>query len=247
MSDQEPSTLRYTGFEVSFRLISAEAAAQMAVSPLFQASGQGTSTALLFDAILHTDYQKRIDLPGGFSYYKKKGSGLRIALRASGLNTRAALSFASVAAQATLKTASAEYRMHGLGLPDDVIASLLTVPLSGELSSDTYRALQSAISTSWPAYLRSNKVGVSEYAVPIPSYQDQPATRTRAINYAASMIAQRKSLVFAEKNRPPDVPSAVVVVVYARFLGSVSTNSKQEPSPEQAAQASRWLATGAII
>lgn len=245
MPDKESSPINYTGFEVSFRFMSMEVAAKLDASSLFEASGSGHNTALLFDAVLHTDYQKRVDLPGGFSYYKKKGSGLRVALRASGLDIKAELSFASVAAQATLKKASAEYRMHGLGLSDDIITSLLSVPLSGELSSDTYRALQSTISTSWPEYLRSNDIGISEYAVPISSPQDQPGSRARAINYAVSMIAQRKSLAEASERRPRDVSPALVALLYARFLGSVSSDSKQKPSAEQAARASQWLATGA--
>lgn len=245
MPDQETSIPNYTGFEVSFRFMTMDVAAQLNASSLFDASAERHTTALLFDAVLHTDYQQRVDLPGGFSYYKKKGSGLRIALKASGLDVKAALSFASVAAQATLKKATAEYRMHGLGLSDDIIASLLSVPLSGELSSDTYQALQSTISTTWPAYLRSNKIGISEYAVPIPSYQDQPDVRAHAINYAVSMIAQRKSLVFANRYRPRDAPPAVIALIYARFLGGVPSDSNQQPSPEQATRASQWLATGA--
>lgn len=236
----------YTGFEVAFRSMSLEVAASLQVSSLFKTDGDYKGTALFFDTILHTDYQKRVDLPGGLSYYKKKGTGLRIALKATGLDASASLTFASVAAQATLKKASAEYRVHGFGLSDEIVVSLLNVPLSGGLSSETYQALQRTVSKQLPEYLRSNQVEVSEYAVPIPAHQDDPMARARSINYATAMVAGRKSLQHANQYRPKGISPEIVTLIYARFLGSVSTDSTKDPSPEQAAQANRWLATGSI-
>ncbi|HWN70440.1 MAG TPA: hypothetical protein VNM90_22525 [Haliangium sp.] len=237
---------KYTGFEVAFRSMSIDTAARLQVSSLFTADSDRNGMALMFDIILHTDYHEQVDLAGGFSYIKKKGTGLRIAMKGTGLDLEASLTFASVAAQATLKKATAEYKIHGFGLSDEVVASLLTIPMSGGLSSDTYHALQRTISVQLPAYLRSNDVGVSEYVVPVPSFQDEPGARARSINYAASMVAQRKSLVDANKHRPQGISTEIVALVYARFLGSVSTDSDKQPSPEQAARANRWLATGNI-
>jgi hypothetical protein len=238
--------IKYTGFEVAFRSMSIETAARLQVSSLFSADGDRKGMALMFDIILHTDFHEQVDLSDGFSYVKKKGSGLRIAMKATGLDLKASLTFASVAAQATLKKASAEYRIHGFGLSDDVVGSLLTIPMSGGLSSDTYQALQRTISKQLPEYLRSKAVGVSEYVVPVPSLQDEPGARARSIHYAASMVGQRKSLADANKHRPQAISAEIVALVYARFLGGVSTDSDKPPSPEQAAQASRWLATGNI-
>lgn len=237
---------KYTGFEVAFRSMSIDTAAKLQLSALFTADSNRNGMALMFDIILHTDYHEQVDLAGGFSYIKKKGTGLRIAMKGTGLDLQAALTFASVAAQATLKKASAEYKIHGFGLSDEVVESLLTIPMSGGLSSDTYHALQRTISVQLPEYLRSNEVGISEYVVPVASLQDQPGARARAINYAASMVAQRKSLAEANKHRPQGISSEIVALVYARFLGGVSSNSDKAPSPAQAEQASRWLATGNI-
>jgi hypothetical protein len=237
---------KYTGFEVAFRSMSIDTAARLQLSALFAADGDRKGMALMFDIILHTDYHERVDLAGGFSYIKRKGTGLRIAMRATGLDLKASLTFASVAAQATLKKATAEYKIHGFGLSDEVVASLLSIPMSGGLSSDTYHALQRTISEQLPEYLRSNEVGVSEYVVPVPSLQDEPGARARSINYATSMVAQRKSLAEANKHRPPGISPEIVALVYARFLGGVSSASENAPSAAQAEQASRWLATGNI-
>jgi hypothetical protein len=236
----------YTGFEVAFRSMSLETAARLQVSSLFTADGSHNGMALMFDIILHTNFHEQVDLAGGFSYIKKKGTGLRIAMKGTGLDLKASLTFASVAAQATLKKASAEYKIHGFGLSDEVVASLLTIPMSGGLSSDTYQALQRTISVQLPEYLRSNAVGVSEYVVPVPSFQDEPGARARSINYAVSMVGQRKSLAEANKHRPQGISTEVVALIYARFMGSVSTDSDKQPSPGQADQANRWLATGNI-
>lgn len=236
----------YTGFEVAFRYMSVETAASLQVSTLFSVSEASSSVALLFDAILHTDFYKRVDLASGISYIKKMGTGLRIAMKASGIDTKASLTFASVAAQITLQKASAEYRVHGIALSDDILKSLMDIPITGNLSSDVYRAMQNTISTSLPAYLRSADVGPGEYSVPIPSHQDVPRLRARSINYAVSMVAQRQSLVNATNHRPAGVSPEVIAVVYARFLGSVATSSDRQPTQAQADQASRWLATGII-
>ena len=244
MSDPETKP-NFTGFEVSFRSMSMKTAAELKVSSLFSASASGDANALLFDTILHTDFFKREDL-NGFSYYKKKGCGLRIALKAMGLDAKASINFASVAAQATLKKASVEYHVRGLALSPDIVSSLLTIDDKGGLTSKTYQALQDTISVKLPAYLRSNDLGVSEYYIPIPADQDSPSARARSINYAASMVAQRKSLAFANQNAPKGISSELITLIYARFLGGVASDSSEEPTADQARSASHWLTTGAI-
>lgn len=232
----------FTGFEVAFRSISTAVAAKMEISSLFTAEGGASGSALLFDAILHDDYYERVDLDSGISYIKRKGTGLRIALKASNLDTKQAVTFSSVAAQASLGTASVEYRVHGIGLSLQVVESLLDIPVTEKLSADTYQALRTAIQQRLPEYLRSNVVGTGDYTVPLPPREEEPIRQARAVNYAVSMIARRTPLAQALQHKPAELAQEVVAAIYARLVPT----SADAITPEQADRASRWLVSGAI-
>lgn len=233
---------RFTGFEVAFRSMSVDVAAKMDVSSMFSSDTDSSAFALLFDVLLHEDYYERVDLGGGLSYIKRKGTGLRIAMKATKLDTKQAVNFSSVAAQASLGMANVEYRVHGIGLSMDVVESLLNVPISDKLSSTTYQALYTTIQQKLPAYLRSNAVGTGDYSVPVLARDDQPDARARAVNYAVSMIARRIPLSEVLKNKPQTISEAMVGAIYARLVPT----SSETVTPEQADNASLWLASGAI-
>lgn len=236
----------YVGFDLAFRSLSLEAAAELRVSSIFEATGSGKGLALLFDALLRTEYAERIVLPSGFAYIKRKGTGLRVAMKMSTGNAKAATSFAGVAAQTTLGMATTNYKIEGVALSEQVIGALLDIPISGQLSEQTFRGIQVALSERLPEYLESNEIRLGEYSEPASVDLDRPGERARSINYAMSMIARRTSLTATLANLPPTISRETVLVTYARFTGSVDTGSKRRPSPTDAEAANLWLSTGSL-
>jgi hypothetical protein len=230
----------FTGFEVSFRSFSTDVAAKMAISSLFSLDTGGSAFALLFDALLHDDTYERVDLDSGVSYIKRRGCGLRVAMKATQLDMKQAVTFASVAAQASLGLADVEYRVHGIGLSTEVIESLLAIPIEDKLSAQAYQAMHTAIQQKLPAYLMSNSVGAGEYVVPLASNVDDPSEQARAVNYAVSRVAQKTPLAQALKSKPAGVSEAVIAAIYARLASS----SPENVTAAQADSASRWLASG---
>lgn len=234
------------GFDLAFRSLSLEAAAELRVSSIFEGSGGGKGLALLFDALLRSEFAERVVLPSGFAYTKRKGTGLRVAMKMITAEAKAATTFAGVAAQTTLGLATTNYKIEGIALSQPVIESLLDIPISGQLSDQTFRGIQVALSERLPDYLESNEVKLGEYSEPAAIDLDDPAARARAINYAIAMIARRLTLGDALAKLPAGVSRESVVVTYARFTGSVDTSSKRRPSPTDAEAANLWLTTGTL-
>jgi hypothetical protein len=238
--------LEFVGFDLAFRSLSLSAAAELRVSSIFEGSGSGKGLALLFDAILRTEYAEHVVLPSGFSYIKRKGTGLRVAMKMTTTEAKAAATFAGVAAQTTLGLASTNYKIEGIALSEQVIEALLDIPISGQLSEQTFRGIQVAISERLPDYLESNQIQLGEYSEPAAIDLDKPGVRARAINYAMSMIARRISLPDALAKLPAEISRETVVVTYARFSGNVDTSSARRPSPTDAEAANFWLSTGSL-
>jgi hypothetical protein len=236
----------FIGFDLTFRSLSLQAAAEMNVSSIFQGSGSGNGLALLFDALLRSEYAEQVVLPSGFSYIKRRGTGLRVAMKMITAEAKAATTFAGVAAQTTLGLATTNYKIEGIALSEAVIDALLDIPISGQLSEQTFRAIQVALSERLPDYLESNEIKLGDYAEPAAIDLDKPGVRARSINYAMSMIARRMALPDALEQQPADVSRETVVVTYARFTGSVDTSSRRRPSPTDAEAANFWLSTGSL-
>lgn len=240
------SNPEFVGFDLAFRSLSLEAAAQLRVSSIFESSGSGKGLALLFDAILRTEYAEQVVLPSGFAYLKRRGTGLRVAMKMITKEAKAAATFAGVAAQTTLGLATTNYKIEGIALSEKVIEALLDIPLSGQLSEQTFRSIQVALSERLPDYLESNEIQLGEYSEPAAIDLDKPGNRARAVNYAMSMIARRVSLPDALDKLPDGVSRETVVVTYTRFSGNVDTSSNRRPSPTDAEAANFWLSTGSL-
>ena len=236
----------YSGFDLAFRSLSLEAAAELRVSSIFDGSGSGKGLALLFDALLRTEYAERVVLPSGFAYIKRKGTGLRVAMKMITAEAKAAATFAGVAAQTTLGLATTNYKIEGIALSQPVIAALLDIPISGQLSEQTFRGIQVALSERLPDYLESNEIQLGEYSEPAAIDLDKPGERARAINFAMAAIARRSSLSDALAQAPRSLSRETVIVTYARFTGSVDTSSTRRPSPTDAEAANLWLSTGSM-
>ncbi|MFV8754635.1 hypothetical protein ACNOYE_29160 [Nannocystaceae bacterium ST9] len=240
------STPEYIGFDLAFRSLSLQAAAELRVSSIFDGSGGGKGLALLFDALLRTEYSERVVLPSGFAYIKRKGTGLRVAMKMITAEAKAATTFAGVAAQTTLGMATTNYKIEGIALSESVIDALLDIPISGQLSEQTFRGIQVALSERLPTYLESADIQLGEYSEPASVDLDKPGERARSINYAMSMIARRVALSETLTKLPPTISRETVVVTYARFTGSVDTGSTRRPSPTDADAANLWLSTGSL-
>lgn len=236
----------YVGFDLAFRSLSLEAAAQLRVSSIFEASGSGKGLALLFDAILRTEYAEHVVLPSGFAYIKRRGTGLRVAMKMMTSEAKVAATFAGVAAQTTLGLATTHYKIEGIALSEAVIEALLDIPLSGQLSEQTFRSIQAALSERLPDYLESNDIQLGDYSEPAAIDLDKPGNRARAVNYAMAMIARRVALPDVLAKLPTEISRETVVVTYARFSGSVDTSSSRRPSPTDAEAANFWLSTGSL-
>jgi hypothetical protein len=238
----------YTGFDLAFRATTLKAAAQMDISSIFSASiGSHTEGfALLFDSMLMTDYSKTVTLPSGFQYVKRKGTGLRVAMKMVDVKADVKLTFAAVVAQTKLGYCSTSYKIHGIGVSEDVVKDLLNIPFAGDMNEQTFQAIRHALADTLPTYLESANVDTGDYSVPLPAFSDAPSTQARAVCYAAAMIARRHDLGYALAHRPPDVLPEAVTVVYARILQNVDTNKPVTPTPDQAEMAGRWLATGSF-
>jgi hypothetical protein len=234
------------GFDLAFRSLSLEAAAELRVSSIFEGGGSGKGLALLFDALLRSEFSERVVLPSGFAYVKRRGTGLRVAMKMITAEAKAATTFAGVAAQTTLGLATTNYKIEGIALSEPVIESLLDIPISGQLSDQTFRGIQIALSERLPDYLESNDIKLGDYSEPAPVDLDNPSARARSINYAMSMIARRLALADALARLPKGISRESVVVTYARFTGSVDTGSKRRPSPTDADAANFWLSTGTL-
>lgn len=233
----------FTGFDVSFRTSSLKVAASAEISSIFEGHAESEGIAIMFDALLNTDFYKPVTIDS-FQYIRKKGVGLRICVRAFNLDTSVALSFPGIIAQSNLRDVNIYYRVEGIQLPPNIILELLTVGREGDLTKEVYIGLLQTIGKSFPEYLRSTNVTVNEYLVPLPSHQEDPKSRARSINYGISKIAQRVSLKDASSQKPADISEEILTLIYAKFLGSVSTNSEVRPSPNQATSASLWLSQG---
>lgn len=233
--------MQFTGFDVSLRAMSIEVAAELKASSIFSAdvASSGAGFALLFDVALNTDHHEEV-LNKSAPYLKKKGVGLRIALRVDSSDTTVAASFASVAANATLKTLSVQYEVEGLGLSTDLVGELLSIDVSGPLDSASYQRIRELISVHLPKYLRGDSVAPGQYMVPVRVEQYEPLERARTINYAVSMIARKKKLVDTISERPKWVSTELLGLMYARF----GAGGADGPSTVQAERANRWLTTG---
>lgn len=240
--------VNYTGFDLAFRATTLKAAAQMDISSIFSAStgGHADGFALLFDAMLTTDDYKKVTLPSGLEFVKRQGTGLRVAMKMVDVTAEVKLTFAAVAAQTKLGYCSTSYQVHGIGISEKVVLDLLKMPLNGDMNELTFKAIRQALAETLPSYLESADVGVGEYSVPLPTFDDDPSAQARAICYAAAMIARRHDLGYALAHRPPNILPEAITVVYARILRSVDTNKPVTPTPDQAEMAGRWLATGSF-
>jgi hypothetical protein len=236
---------KYTGFDVSFRATALSAAVDLQLSTIFSASlvNNSNAFALLFDAVMQTDFVQAQQLASGFRYLKRKGTGLRLAIQMVSSDTDIKLNVSAVAAQTKLGLATSMYKIEGIGVSADVIAASLDLPISGAFDDGTFSKMRSVIADKLPAYLESPDIGVGDYSVPLPSLQDDPATQARGICYAAVMVAQLRKLSYALAHRPPELAPEAVLVGYARFA-TADLEKDTPPTAQQADAAARWFATG---
>lgn len=236
----------YSGFCLAFRTMSLKAAVDLNISSVFEGTADTNGFALLLDAIVSTDFDELNVLSSGYSYRKKVGTGVRIAMSMTNVTADVKLNFASVAAQTKLGKATTRYQVEGIALDLDTIRALFEVSMTGDLDDATFAAIRKALSETLPAYLESNEVTPSEYVVPVATADGDASTLARAVVYAASMVGRRMGLLDAIQNRPSGINPEMVVVQYAQLAGLADTSSNTPPTVEQATRANRWLATGAL-
>lgn len=241
----EAAPVLFTGFEVSFSATSAALAAKVGVSAIYDGHIEVDTKALFFDALLTTDYYEEVTQGDEVLFAKKKGTGLRVALRATGLSANMSLNFAAVAAEASFKGAAVSYQVQGVALSDVVLKSFLSIPLRGELNPDVFAAIQRSISDALPKYLRSGNVGVGEYPVfPTLARKCDPSSRARAVYFALQQISRGSSLSKALSQAGTRFDHEIIVIVYARVASVSDTNSTAAPSQETTQRASLWLSQG---
>jgi len=234
------------GFQVTLRSMSVEVASKMDVAGIFNAEGSGQGLAVLFDALLQDDFYEYVPVPGA-PFIKRKGTGLRIALRANRADVKSRLSFAALAAHTEIDHVDIRYQVRGIGLSTDVVDRLLEIDVTGAFNTGVYQQIHAVISDALPKYLsETTPLSVGEFSVPVPSFQDDPTDRARSVNYAISMLAQGRSLKDATASRPTWVSAELMLVIYARVMGAVSSDSETKPSGTQQARANTWLTKGRI-
>lgn len=237
---------QFTGFELAFRTFSLAAATELKISSIFEGSGSVSGTALLFDCILHTNFCKvvKFDVNGKpltDPYAIKEGVGVRIALKAFGVSSDFAISFAAVAAQTEVDHTSIAYSVETIGVSKEVIKALFQVSLEGTLNIEMYGRLRKAITEVLPAYLQSTTVAPSKYYVPIPLDTELSSRRARGVNFAVACVGQRLSPKLALQAKPADVDAEIVLLTYANYMSGVAADSETKPSKEIAAKANAWL------
>lgn len=238
---------KYTGFDVAFRSTDLSVAIELNISSIFTMAGTTNmrAFALLFDALLQTDYVEPQQLPSGFRYLKRKGCGLRMAIQIASADTDVKLNVLAVAAQTKLHLGTSSYRVEGIGVSSDVLAAFLGLPISGSFDDNTFKLVRSAVAETLPHYLENENPGTGDYSVPLPSFLDDPVIQARGICYAASMVGQRKKLSAALSSKPSDIQREAVLAGYSRFAVADFDRDPQ-PTNGQATQASQWLSTGSF-
>ncbi len=235
---------KFHGFELAFRSMNLEAAAELKISSVFGTRNQYKGFAFSLDAIAHYGNPVK-GTRNGFTYEIRQGVGIRIALRMTDLQSRAALTFAAVAAQAQLGKAKVRYRVEGLGIDQDTIEALLDVKVEESFNANTYLAIQASID-KLAKHLRSAELSPHKYTVPVPHVlSGEPELRARTVYYAMSKIAQRRTLAAALDSIDDELDGAGVAVIYARVVKD-EMDDDGKPKPDVAKAATKWLSTGAL-
>lgn len=236
----------FNGFVLAFRSMSMKAAADIKASSIFSSTFGAQGLAFTLDAIADygTPTEQEIN---GTRYEKRRGVGVRIALRMTEIKGRAAFTFAAVAAQAELGRAKVHYRVEGIGLDTATIAALLDVPIEQSFSAQTYLKIQAVIG-KLAKHLKDPALEPGEYSVPLPPPSDLgDASRARTVNYAMAKIAQRVPLTDALHlaEHVHGLDAGGISVVYATYVGD-QVDDEGAPKVSLAVGARHWLLTGSF-
>lgn len=241
-------------FHLSFCATSIAVAAKLQLGSIFSIHGDMEGKAIFYDAVATTDYYaEAADPAGGLLYAVRHGIGVRLALKATRLKIETNLSYSMIAAQARGSGASVFYEVQGIGVPPQIVRSMLgALPTSGPLTESSYTRLDHVLRVELPDYLAEpdNPLTTSEYiVVPRPREGDPRVEHARAFNFAMTQIARARSLsraldLLADDERlAGDLGRFLVMYVYSNTAGVVDPGSTQSPGAAAVARAKAWLTT----
>ncbi len=230
-------------WSITFRAITLQAAADIKMSPLFEANATTQGLGFYFDAFYSNDYYQPVPNKN-FPYALREGNGLRLSLVAFDVDLKSTVSVGAVAAEANLRKTKVQYELTGFGLTMDLIAAVMN--LKGDLSMELVADLDDIVSHKLPEMLSATGLPVMRYRVPLPSLADdvKPEVRARTVAFAMARIGSGCTLDVATHTMPAWAVENVVIATYACVAPGLDHGIS--PSPQQQSKANLWLSTGQI-
>jgi len=211
----DASADRFSQFKVLQSNLNIQTAAKLGVG-VNTVSGGYNSVVFSYEAMLFTEKVTETPL-GGQIYGTRWGAGLRVMLRVTDIKSKFDLNFGAIAASSELGLSRVEYEIHGIGIRNPEILSVLPGP--SEFNFSTYKKIIDAVDTV-KGYMAQQAKDLTPQPFQVFLREDvnqDVFTETRAILFAAKQITQRKSLAEALETADAGYNRNTIRAVYARF------------------------------
>ncbi len=240
-----------TRLQLTFCSTSLAVAARLQLGSIYSGSTNVEGKAIFYDAVATTDFEaEAVELNGDVLYTVRHGIGLRLAMKAINLKVDTNLSYSMVAAQARGLGAEVFYEVQGIGIPPEIVKSLLgAMPTLGPLNETSYTRLDHVLRVELPDYLadEAKPLTTTEYIVVPRDSGDPFLAQSRAFNVAISQIARGRSLSKALRAVSEDETLAggagrfLFLYAYSKFTGTADPASTVGPSAAAINRAKAWL------
>lgn len=240
-----------TRLQLTFCASSIAVAAKLQLGNIFSGGTNVEGKAIFYDAVATTDFEaEALDPNGDVLYTVRHGIGLRLALKAINLKVDTNLSYSMVAAQARGLGAEVFYEVQGIGIPPEIVKSLLgAMATFGPLTETSYTRLDHVLRVELPDYLadEGKPLTTTEYIVVPRDSGDPFLAQSRAFNVGISQIARGRSLskalraVSEDETLADGVGRFLLLYAYSKFAGITDPASTVSPSAAVINRAKAWL------